>query len=131
MEKGERSKSAHLSTALQSLIMSEKQALVGSAPAGAPPPAYHAGQPGPPPPAQVPGAYGAAPAGGFAGQPVAYGYGHAPAVPGGCPHRNLHTSFTCCGITTAVLCFPIGLICCLAKPEKRCRDCGLLLDTGC
>eukprot|EP00762_Andalucia_godoyi_P006819 ANDGO_00883.mRNA.1 hypothetical protein AMSG_11939 len=56
-------------------------------------------------------------------QPVLYG--------GMCPHQIIHESFTCCGITTAVLCFPCGLICCLGKPEKRCQQCGALLDTGC
>ncbi|KNC49835.1 uncharacterized protein AMSG_11939 [Thecamonas trahens ATCC 50062] len=43
---------------------------------------------------------------------------------GRCPHNRTLDSFTGCGIVTAVLLFPIGLICCLLMPQKRCDSSG-------
>ncbi|CAG0882801.1 unnamed protein product [Darwinula stevensoni] len=46
---------------------------------------------------------------------------------GQCPtcHAGFLTDeFTCCGITMAVLFFPIGVLCCLAMRQKRCSNCG-------
>jgi hypothetical protein len=61
------------------------------------------GQPGPQSSYQSgPGQYGA---GGFQ-------QGAVPVYQAGfCNHAMLDESFTCCGIATAVLCFPCGLIC--------------------
>ena len=50
---------------------------------------------------------------------------------GRCPHNRTLDSFTGCGIVTAVLLFPVGLICCLLMPQKRCGDCGSIVSTGC
>ena len=48
-----------------------------------------------------------------------------------CTHSIINTSFTGCGIATAILLFPVGLLCCLLKQQKRCGKCGVLLESGC
>ena len=48
-----------------------------------------------------------------------------------CPHPEVSTSFTGCGIATAILLFPVGLLCCLLKQQQRCERCGVLLESGC
>jgi hypothetical protein len=35
--------------------------------------------------------------------------------------------FSCCGIALAILCFPLGIICCLLMKEKKCSSCGATL----
>ncbi|KAJ3768766.1 hypothetical protein FB446DRAFT_254492 [Lentinula raphanica] len=39
-----------------------------------------------------------------------------------------HTKYGVCGIITAVVCFPIGLICLFTDREQRCHRCGIRLD---
>ncbi|KAK3782932.1 hypothetical protein RRG08_016311 [Elysia crispata] len=46
---------------------------------------------------------------------------------GGCPSCRvgvLEDDFTCMGVLCAVLCFPIGILCCLAMRQRRCSNCG-------
>ncbi|KAJ4475217.1 hypothetical protein C8J55DRAFT_517635 [Lentinula edodes] len=38
------------------------------------------------------------------------------------------TKYGVCGIITAVVCFPIGLICLFTDTEQRCHRCGVRLD---
>ncbi|KAJ3101362.1 hypothetical protein HDU97_001403 [Phlyctochytrium planicorne] len=38
--------------------------------------------------------------------------------------HSISDEFTCCGITLAILCFPIGLVCCFLMREKKCIKCG-------
>ncbi|KAJ2914013.1 hypothetical protein MD484_g6390, partial [Candolleomyces efflorescens] len=38
------------------------------------------------------------------------------------------TKFGPCGIITAIVCFPIGLLCLLVDNERRCTVCGVKLD---
>lgn len=48
-------------------------------------------------------------------------------VIGGCPSCRvgvLDDNYTCCGICCAIFCFPIGILCCLACKNKRCKNCG-------
>ena len=50
---------------------------------------------------------------------------------GGCPACRIGTleeDFTCMGVLCAILCFPLGLICCLALRQKRCTHCGITFD---
>jgi hypothetical protein len=43
----------------------------------------------------------------------------------GCSNgHDIQSSFTCCGVAWAILCFPIGLICCFSQQERRCVKCG-------
>jgi hypothetical protein len=66
-------------------------------------------------------------------QPV-YVQGPQPAyVQGGgmCPHAQVSSSVTGCGIATAIIFFPLGLLCCLLMPQVRCMRCGALLESGC
>ncbi|KAJ3313624.1 hypothetical protein HDU76_002595 [Blyttiomyces sp. JEL0837] len=44
-----------------------------------------------------------------------------------CPAGGIHQltdEFTCCGITLAILFFPIGVLCCFLMTEKKCAKCG-------
>ncbi|KAJ3114694.1 hypothetical protein HDU96_001788 [Phlyctochytrium bullatum] len=44
-----------------------------------------------------------------------------------CAAGGIHAitdEFTCCGITLAILFFPIGLVCCFLMKEKKCQKCG-------
>ncbi|RXW19584.1 hypothetical protein EST38_g6274 [Candolleomyces aberdarensis] len=38
------------------------------------------------------------------------------------------TRFGPCGIVTAIVCFPIGLLCLLVDNERRCTVCGVRLN---
>ncbi|KAF4616384.1 hypothetical protein D9613_008450 [Agrocybe pediades] len=38
------------------------------------------------------------------------------------------TSYGICGIITAVVCFPIGLICLFTDSEQKCARCGVILS---
>ncbi|KIK57729.1 hypothetical protein GYMLUDRAFT_45900 [Collybiopsis luxurians FD-317 M1] len=38
------------------------------------------------------------------------------------------TKFGMCGIITAIMCFPCGLICLFTDSEQRCNRCGVLLE---
>jgi len=38
--------------------------------------------------------------------------------------HSIKESFTMCGIVWAILCFPIGLACCLTMKDRRCVRCG-------
>ncbi|KIK66853.1 hypothetical protein GYMLUDRAFT_218270 [Collybiopsis luxurians FD-317 M1] len=38
------------------------------------------------------------------------------------------TKYGVCGIITAVICFPIGLICLFSDRTRRCARCGVLLE---
>ncbi|KIY52412.1 hypothetical protein FISHEDRAFT_7177, partial [Fistulina hepatica ATCC 64428] len=45
--------------------------------------------------------------------------------------RGVHdptSKYGVCGIITAILLFPVGLICLFADREKRCARCRVLLD---
>ncbi|KAF2349586.1 Brain protein I3 [Trinorchestia longiramus] len=49
------------------------------------------------------------------------------AAVGSCPVcrvGNLENNFTCCGIFLAIICFPIGFICCCLMKERRCSNCN-------
>ncbi|KAJ7581256.1 hypothetical protein C8J56DRAFT_794447 [Mycena floridula] len=41
---------------------------------------------------------------------------------------SLTTKYGVCGIITAVVCFPIGLICLFMDTEQKCARCGIRLD---
>ncbi|GFS01025.1 brain protein I3 [Elysia marginata] len=46
---------------------------------------------------------------------------------GGCPSCRagvLEDDFTCLGVLCAIMCFPIGILCCLAMRQRRCSACG-------
>ncbi|PSN32640.1 Brain protein I3 [Blattella germanica] len=48
-------------------------------------------------------------------------------IVGACPACRvgvLEDDFTCCGVLCAILCFPIGILCCLAMKNRRCSNCG-------
>jgi len=53
---------------------------------------------------------------------------HQVVLSGGCERGGVceftEVQPTCCGLTLAVLCFPIGILCCLAMMEKSCKKCG-------
>lgn len=52
-------------------------------------------------------------------------------IVGGCPACRvgvLEDDFTCLGICLALLCFPIGILCCLAMRQRRCPNCGAIFD---
>ncbi|KAJ3101363.1 hypothetical protein HDU97_001404 [Phlyctochytrium planicorne] len=38
--------------------------------------------------------------------------------------HSISDEFTCCGIALAIICFPIGLVCCFLMREKKCIKCG-------
>ena len=48
-------------------------------------------------------------------------------VPGACPHQVVREDFSLLGIALAIICFPVGIICCLVMKERRCAQCGMLL----
>jgi Uncharacterized conserved protein (DUF2367) len=41
-----------------------------------------------------------------------------------CRIGMLDDDYTCCGILLAILCFPVGIICCCLMKNKRCTNCG-------
>ncbi|OQR89512.1 hypothetical protein ACHHYP_06245 [Achlya hypogyna] len=43
---------------------------------------------------------------------------------GHCAHSVQSDDFTCCGICLGILCFPIGILCCLLMRERKCVHCG-------
>ena len=46
---------------------------------------------------------------------------------GGCPCCRvgvLEDDYSCLGICCAILCFPLGILCCLATKQRRCSNCG-------
>ncbi|KAH8350983.1 hypothetical protein KR067_009001 [Drosophila pandora] len=48
-------------------------------------------------------------------------------VIGGCPACRiglLEDTYSAAGLCCAIFFFPIGILCCLAMKEKRCRNCG-------
>jgi len=48
---------------------------------------------------------------------------------GGCPACRvgvLEDDFTCLGVLCAILCFPLGVLCCLALRQRRCSHCGAI-----
>ncbi|KAJ9052016.1 hypothetical protein DSO57_1038431 [Entomophthora muscae] len=50
---------------------------------------------------------------------------------GGCCDGGAHLfedEYTTCGIIWAVVCFPVGLICCYADRYSRCRKCRTRRD---
>ncbi|XP_030753466.1 brain protein I3 [Sitophilus oryzae] len=50
---------------------------------------------------------------------------------GACPACRvgvLQDDFTCLGVLCAIFFFPLGLLCCLALREKKCRNCGATFD---
>ncbi|KAI1301699.1 Brain protein I3 [Halotydeus destructor] len=52
-------------------------------------------------------------------------------VIGGCPSCRsgiLEDDFTCLGISLAIFCFPVGLLCCLAMRQRRCPACGAIFE---
>ncbi|XP_045166812.1 brain protein I3-like [Mercenaria mercenaria] len=83
-----------------------------------PPPPYGYGQPvyGPPPTSNVV----------VVTQPGA----GMTARPGTCRHCGIgypHSTYSVMGILLAILCFPIGILCCLMLTETRCSHCRALL----
>ncbi|KAK8738218.1 hypothetical protein OTU49_004108 [Cherax quadricarinatus] len=48
-------------------------------------------------------------------------------APGTCPACRvgvLENTFTGCGICLAIICFPIGLVCCFLMRDRACSNCG-------
>jgi len=39
----------------------------------------------------------------------------------------LEDDYSCLGICLAIVCFPIGILCCLACKNKRCSNCGAII----
>ncbi|KAJ9056352.1 Integral membrane protein 2C [Entomophthora muscae] len=54
------------------------------------------------------------------------------AAPGNCSAGGWHEfadSYTMCGILWAVICFPVGIICCYGMREQKCRKCLTIVES--
>ncbi|RWS14487.1 brain protein I3-like protein [Dinothrombium tinctorium] len=52
-------------------------------------------------------------------------------VVGNCPVCRvgvLEEDFTCLGVLLALICFPLGILCCLALRQRRCPNCGATFE---
>ncbi|XP_064095677.1 membrane protein BRI3-like [Macrobrachium nipponense] len=52
--------------------------------------------------------------------------------PGTCPSCRagiLQSEYSMCGICLAILCFPIGVLCCVLMMERRCSNCHMSFDS--
>ncbi|KAF7305073.1 hypothetical protein MKEN_01222300 [Mycena kentingensis (nom. inval.)] len=79
----------------------------------------------------APQGYPSPPAGGFApNSAAAIGEQYRHALFAACAQGNHSptTKYGVCGIITAILCFPIGLICLFTDTEQRCDRCGIKLS---